>query len=232
MRLLLTASLLFSLVPDICAQYDYGSSSDSTSTSTSASGTSSTSTAASSSSASGIHRVNVGNNGFIFDPDTVNAAVGDTVQFFFYPGNHSVVQSEFTSPCQAKATGIFSGFFPGNDSPASTIFTIAINNTNPIWVYCAQVTHCQSRMALVINPPANGPDTLSAYKLAAKGTNSSSIPAGVQGGVLGPQQNATTASATSSSSPSPSSSANGLQRTWLTMTLTVISSALWALIIS
>jgi len=36
---------------------------------------------------------------------------------------------------------------------ASTIptFTITINNTSPLWFYCAQAKHCQSGMVMAIN---------------------------------------------------------------------------------
>lgn len=44
------------------------------------------------------HSVTVGETGLVFDPDTVTAAVGDLVSFEFYPRNHSVVQSSFSSP--------------------------------------------------------------------------------------------------------------------------------------
>lgn len=33
------------------------------------------------------------------------------------------------------------------------VFTLTINDTNPIWLYCAQVGHCQAGMVAVINPP-------------------------------------------------------------------------------
>ncbi|MCJ1457641.1 hypothetical protein MMC28_008010 [Mycoblastus sanguinarius] len=58
-----------------------------------------------------IH-IDVGKGGLIFDPDSVTAAVGDKLNFFFYPQNHSVAQSKFASPCQPEAGGIYSGFFP------------------------------------------------------------------------------------------------------------------------
>lgn len=32
-------------------------------------------------------------------------------------------------------------------------FTITLNDTNPIWLYCAVAGHCQSGMVMVINPP-------------------------------------------------------------------------------
>ena len=63
--------------------------------------------------------VNVGNGegALIFEPDTVIASVGDLVNFYFYPINHSVAQSSFEKPCQPLSGGvghapIFSGFFP------------------------------------------------------------------------------------------------------------------------
>jgi plastocyanin len=37
-----------------------------------------------------LHRVNVGNNGFRFDPNTTFANPGGVVTFVFYPTNHSV----------------------------------------------------------------------------------------------------------------------------------------------
>jgi hypothetical protein len=32
------------------------------------------------------------------------------------------------------------------------VFTITIKDTKPIWIYCAQDKHCESGMAMVINP--------------------------------------------------------------------------------
>jgi hypothetical protein len=48
----------------------------------------------------------------------VVAAVGDKVQFHFFPLNHSVVQSSFDTPCQPTNNGIFSGFFQVNSDEA------------------------------------------------------------------------------------------------------------------
>jgi plastocyanin len=44
------------------------------------------------------HAVGVGEGGLVFKPDSMMAAVGDTVTFEFYPRNHSVVQSTFEKP--------------------------------------------------------------------------------------------------------------------------------------
>ena len=100
------------------------------------------------------HIVAVGADGkLVYSPDTVQAAVGDTVVFEFFPGAHSVAQSTFDNPCQPATNGIWSGFFTPASDKDSNVFEITINDTNPIWIYCAQVGHCNSGMAMVINPP-------------------------------------------------------------------------------
>jgi plastocyanin len=92
-----------------------------------------------------------------FYPNNIKAAVGDMVQFQFYPKNHTVTQSTFDNPCQPVAlnsnvTGINSGFLPvAADATMAPIYTIQINNTTPIWLYCAQAKHCESGMVMVIN---------------------------------------------------------------------------------
>jgi plastocyanin len=107
-----------------------------------------------------MHVVTVGLNGTLtFSPDTVTAAVGDMVQFQFVAGNHTATQSTFANPCQpiaahSNVTGFHSGFQPAAASKAmgmTSTYTVAINNTTPIWVYCAQAKHCESGMVMVIN---------------------------------------------------------------------------------
>ena len=56
--------------------------------------------------------VQVGQNGLQFFPQTIKAAAGDTVEFHYYPNNHSVVQSSFDEPCKPIAGGFDSGFVP------------------------------------------------------------------------------------------------------------------------
>lgn len=98
--------------------------------------------------------VDVGKSGFVFDPDTIDAQVGDIVNFHFYPGDHSVAQSTFEAPCQPSSpNAIFSGFINSGSGEAKTMFSMSVNTTDPIWLYCGQVGHCASGMAMVINPP-------------------------------------------------------------------------------
>src|SRR5262245_57522497 len=63
-----------------------------------------------------VHAANykvTANTDLTFSPNEVTAAVGDTVEFFFTPKNHSVVAGTFDSPCQpATSGGFFSGYMP------------------------------------------------------------------------------------------------------------------------
>lgn len=127
-----------------------------------------------------VHTVQVGDKdgGLKFYPEQLDAAVGDMVRFQFYPKSHSVARSAFTNPCvpldPATANGtssFFSGFVPVQQvDKFMPTFTILINETTPIWYYCATGKHCQNGMAGVINPPKQSTDrTLAKYKQAAVG---------------------------------------------------------------
>jgi plastocyanin len=135
----LSILLLGSALSGTLAQYNDGTGSTATGTATSP---------AAAASASNIHQVAVGKHGFVFTPDTLQAAPGDTVEFTFAVG-HSVTLSTFSNPCQAATkNAIFSGF-----PPSTEMFALKINDTNPLWLFCSQVSHCQNGMAMVINPP-------------------------------------------------------------------------------
>jgi plastocyanin len=107
--------------------------------------------------------VAVAKNGTLtFSPDRLSPQPGEFVQFQFHAGNHTVTQSTFDQPCQPIAlhnpnvTGFHSGFLPVAASAEQGMiptYTIQINNTNPIWLYCAQGQHCQRGMVMVINEP-------------------------------------------------------------------------------
>lgn len=83
----------------------------------------------------------------------------------------------------------------GENSTVRPVFTIAINDTKPIWFYCSQAKHCQSGMVGVINAPAaNSSRTLATFKdLAAK------APAN-----LSPGQSGASPASTSTARPSTS----------------------------
>lgn len=117
--------------------------------------------------------ISVGQAGLVFDPEVVTAKTEDLLEFHFYPKNHSVTQSSFSSPCHPSTGGVYSGFMPETSEgvgPRSTpletsqfssiltyvqktIFQVTVNDTNPIYLYCTQVGHCQNGMAMIVNPP-------------------------------------------------------------------------------
>jgi len=187
------------------AQYGNGDSGTSTS-------------AASSSTSSGsvtVHVVHVGgaNGSLTYSPNNVQAAVGDMVQFQYGPANHTVTQSTFDQPCQpislnSNVTGIFSGFQPvsATDTTIPT-FTIQINNTTPVWIYCSQAEHCQKGMVLVINEntAANATRSLDNFiALAAKAT-ANLAPSTISNGTEGSTSSSSAGTGTSSGSGSTSS---------------------------
>ncbi|KAF3764274.1 hypothetical protein M406DRAFT_260389, partial [Cryphonectria parasitica EP155] len=97
-----------------------------------------------------------------FTPNSVTANPGDIVQFQFAAVNHSVTQSLEASPCQpvdatngGTVNGVHSGFIvfdqAAGDSAMVGTFDVPVADTEPIFLYCAQATHCQSGMVMVIN---------------------------------------------------------------------------------
>lgn len=115
-----------------------------------------------------------------FNPETLTAAVGDTITYQFFAKNHAVAQSSFNEPCQPLTGGVFSGFTPNpsTDTPSPTTFTITVNDTKPIWIYCPQTNgdHCQKGMVHAINAPPSG-NTFDAYKSKAATAPTSKSPA-------------------------------------------------------
>ena len=104
------------------------------------------------------HIVAVGSQSgsLVFNPDSIQAAQGDTVTFRFWPKSHSVAQAAFGSPCQPLNNGFWSGFVPttNTQSAANLTFTYTVKNASaPVWFYCSQGQHCQQGMVGVINPP-------------------------------------------------------------------------------
>lgn len=100
------------------------------------------------------------NGTFRFYPERVTAPPGSIVQFQFVAGNHTVTQSNFDNPCtrlddtNADTLTIHSGYQPVEASANMgqlPVFNVLINQTAPIWLYCAQGAHCQNGMSMVIN---------------------------------------------------------------------------------
>ncbi|TVY94434.1 putative GPI-anchored cupredoxin, partial [Lachnellula willkommii] len=104
------------------------------------SATSTTSTSA----PAATHTVSVGADGFNFSPNQVFANVGDIIEYRFYPQNHSVARAAFGSnPCiPYEDTG------PGRPP----IYSLPINDTDPVFFYCSAPGACLEGMVGVINP--------------------------------------------------------------------------------
>ncbi|GAD91650.1 hypothetical protein CPC735_010950 [Paecilomyces variotii No. 5] len=177
-----------------------------------------------------VHPVKVGwNDTLTFSPDQLTVNPGEMVQFQFYPKNHSVVQSTFDDPCTPLAesmpgmTGVKSGFMPVSaDAKEVPVFTMMVNDTKPMWIYCGQKGHCQKGMVMAINVASGSNKTLSAFKnLAMKatsdGSSSSTGSAGSASGSTGSSGSSTgsagstsgsgTATTGGSSSSSPAAAA-------------------------
>ncbi|KAJ7181794.1 hypothetical protein C8R43DRAFT_1117134 [Mycena crocata] len=123
-----------------------------------------------------IHDVQVGLNGLEYTPEALSAAPGDQVVFHFNPKNHTVSQSAFDNPCGLKEGGFKSGFMPvaANSSVDSRpTYTVTVNDTAPIWIYCAQAagtaaSHCGAGMVFAINcPTGDAPNSFTNFKKAA-----------------------------------------------------------------
>lgn len=67
-------------------------------------------------------KINVGEGGLTFTPDSVTAAVDDVLEFHFVGGNHDAVTGEFDKPCEpiGDDTGFASGSVTGSPTNVST----------------------------------------------------------------------------------------------------------------
>jgi len=142
---------------------------------------------------------------FQFIPNNITATEGSVITFNFTgaPGNHTVAQSTFASPCQPASGGFDSGyiFVPAGTTEFPTWNLTITNGSQPIWFYCAQRVgaaavggpHCFAGMVGSINAPATG-NTFATFQSAA--------------------ENAVTANATLLPGvPTPALSGNGAQAT-------------------
>jgi plastocyanin len=78
------------------------------------------------SSLAAIIKVNVGEHGSTFSPDSVNAAMGDEVEYHFLAGDrHSVAEGSFGAPCTpvADGTGYWSGVIEATSGEAVSLET-------------------------------------------------------------------------------------------------------------
>lgn len=176
----------------------------------------------------------------VYSPSNISANVGDTVEFFFNPKNHTVTQSSFTKPCEKLEVstgqiGLDTGFTnPTNVSETTPGFSFVVNDTSPIWFYCRQTGHCLKGMVFAVNANAN--KTFAAFLNNAENSNSSSsstTPSGSSGGSSGSAtETGTDTGATTSSTSSSSNSSGGISTSvnvGLTSILAVVGGIILAL---
>jgi len=125
------------------------------------------------------HKVIVGGPGKLaFDPERITAKPRDTIVFEFHQKNHTVTQSTFGAPCLKKEGGLDSGYFPVADGATEfPTWKLTVNDTAPIWLFCAQGTHCSAGgMVFGVNTDETpgSPRNIVAFKQAAMGNSSGS----------------------------------------------------------
>lgn len=115
-----------------------------------------------------------GTAGLVYTPSSVNASVGDIVQFNFESKNHTVTQSSFAAPCIKSVGGFDSGFMPNINNTVSPapMLQFQVTTSTPIWMFCAQTGHCGEGMVFSINPTAA--KSQAAFEAAAKAQNGTS----------------------------------------------------------
>ncbi|KZS99292.1 hypothetical protein SISNIDRAFT_462127 [Sistotremastrum niveocremeum HHB9708] len=85
-------------------------------------------------------------------PFATNASVGDTIQFVWGAGPHTVTKSSEFSVCNATLDAPFAS----GKQNKSFVFNQVVNDTNPTFYYCGVPTHCEKGMFGIINPPSAG----------------------------------------------------------------------------
>jgi plastocyanin len=93
-------------------------------------------------------QVKVGSGGNVYEPSTITAQMGDTVEFHFTGSRHDVIQSSFESPCSPSS----GGFFVPIQSSSTKVFTVNVTSTDPLYFYCSVASHCPGGMVGIINP--------------------------------------------------------------------------------
>jgi plastocyanin len=67
-----------------------------------------------------------------YTPESITAAVGDTVEFMFMQKNHTATQSTFAQPCKKMEGGMDSGFMPNPEGKAGVSWNMTVQTMDPI----------------------------------------------------------------------------------------------------
>jgi len=182
------------------------------------------------------HSIEVAPSGqLIYSPSNISASVGDTVEFFFNPKNHTVTQSSFNEPCEkleisTGVVGLDSDFNnPTTVSETTVGFSFVVNATTPLWFYCRQTGHCKQGMVFAVNANAN--KTFAQFQSNALNSNSSSTTPTSSSGSSGAATD-TGATGTATSSSSSSSSSSNAISTSVNVGLTAVFAAIGSFILA
>jgi plastocyanin len=153
--------------------------------------------------------VAVGAGGLTFTPNNITAAIGDKVVFAWAPttGNHTVTQSTVGDLCKRKEP-LTASFASGIHAGAQNFtFTVTVNDTAPIWFFCAVTNHCAKGMYGVINSPPGG-----AFNVPSGGAGGAGngTPTGGAGGAPAPTPSTSSATVLSRSVVTSALFAGGL----------------------
>ncbi|TVY34125.1 hypothetical protein LSUB1_G006211, partial [Lachnellula subtilissima] len=158
--------------------------------------------------AAATHTVTVGGAaGLVYSPDSVAAAVGDTVLFTFMSANHTATQSAFTTPCEALTGGIDSGFIPNTNNSVVPAPQMAMQVTvaTPICKVLLQAKgSLRKRHGFLRQPTAN--KTQAMFQQMAIAQNGTGTATAITGGSSAAAAAPAASSASSSSSSSSGSS--------------------------
>jgi len=141
-----------------------------------------------------------------FDPPSINATIGDTVTFKFYPITHSVVKTDYRSPCVPWSSwhlgdadtwsGLITEETPRKEPQE---WTMRVDTNDPQFFYCSGPGSCVNwGMVFAINPtPEQNWDDFNKRAIAADyemspgqkppsegGTNTSSSSKGLSTGAI------------------------------------------------
>lgn len=124
------------------------------------------------------HLVDVGAGGdFLFNPNQIDASVGDVLIFRFLESNHTVTQSSFEQPCM-PSSGFDSGFRyynPRNQTGViNQVALFLVRDTEPVWFFCRQgipQSHCAAGMVFGLNVG----DKLGQFVANARSSSASSL---------------------------------------------------------
>ncbi|KAJ5220860.1 uncharacterized protein N7469_009747 [Penicillium citrinum] len=102
------------------------------------------------------HHVLVGNSEtMLFEPDHLNANIGDRITFHFRTLNHTLTQSTLHNPCLVthQFDASFHQFNPTEGH--ELVLTLTVDSVDPRWYFCKQthpISHCHVGMIFAINP--------------------------------------------------------------------------------